>query len=1042
MKKKIVNGFLMMALLASSMGTFVSCKDYDEDSYVDLRSRYTNLQSQIDALNQWKATLKTCECDLKGYITKTYADEKYAPVSLTEAVKKLQDAMAKLNNFDPESVTTLADKVNELNNTITQAANDAKLALELAQNFNVDLSGLETSITNIQNQITVWNDQLKVVMDSASYALTLAKTDSSLIVELQKRVEALEKVGYHVWTINPEDGYWYDNGNKTEFKAIAQDGKDADVWTIGDDGWWYKNGEITTYQAIGRDGAPGSGANAWTIGPDGYWYQNGVKTEYRAIGKDGAPGQNAAEWTIGADGYWYKDGVKTEYKAQGESGGSEWTIGADGYWYKDGVKTDYKAQGENGAAGPAGPAGPAGANGKDADVWSIGADGYWYKNDSKTDFRAIGQDGKAGTLTEEQFTQITKTVLDKIDLSNYYTIAQVDSAVNVAKKLANSADSLANVVKDSLANYVTLDELAEKVTELFQPGTDATIAVEKVMENYFYTKTLIDEKIVNITTSITKIQQDLKSQITSININAAYNPVLGYLNLPFDVRTNMLMSYFGVADEKFAFPAAGGKWVNDDERFTDDEIAVMTGGASLNSVSGYLTQNGGEYFAKEYGDGMMKLGTVYVTINPDNVDFEGQTLTLEDSKGNQPKIQLLPAGKSWEELTFGYDRTRANHGFYNATALVDMSDQEYINKIRLQLNVDDAKNKIKEIYKNKLKNSKADIVNLLTDVFQSFDNKLPAYCVKAEWNDNTVGKRAVRSDFSLAATVVKPLSFNSLNLEILHRGLPGRDRIYRLVNNIIQQIEVDAPELNIGTDNKIEFDRVEWSDADGKHMTVTYTSTINGVTKTQTRTILLSDDEASDVRKLLETLADAQTGTAEILTEIINEFNDFNNSWETTWNDSFQEAKDNMVKYLMKYVDKAYRKANRYFHLYTLLDLNLVLSQPEKGFKFANSTLRRATPVSGKITLFPTSNTLEYLAPAYKKYVAISNVYNASTRKALPQAEAIAKAKAASGLNMGTVIDGDMTCEMQGETGYIYEISYAAVDYHGLKSRRTYYVKF
>jgi len=43
---------------------------------------------------------------------------------------------------------------------------------------------------------------------------------------------------------------------------------------------------------------------------------------------------------------------------------------------------------------------------------------------------------------------------------------------------------------------------------------------------------------------------------------------------------------------------------------------------------------------------------------------------------------------------------------------------------------------------------------------------------------------------------------------------------------------------------------------------------------------------------------------------------------------------------------------------------------------------------------------------------------------------------------MGTVIDGDMTCEMQGETGYIYEISYAAVDYHGLKSRRTYYVKF
>lgn len=1082
MKKKIVNGFLMMALLVSSMGTFVSCKDYDEDSYVDLRSRYTNLQSQIDALNQWKSTLKTCECDLKGYITKTYADENYAPIALTEAVKKLEDAYTKLEtleNFDPNTVSTLADAVNQLNTTVTQAANDAKMALELAQSFDVDLKGLKNSISTIQNQITVWNDQLKVVMDSTSYALTLAKTDSALIVDLQKRVEALENMGYHVWTIGT-DGYWYDNGNKTDNRAIAQDGKDADVWTIGNDGWWYKNGEKTDYQAVGRDGASGSSSNTWTIGPDGYWYQNGVKTNYRAVGKDGVNGKDADVWTIGADGYWYKNGVKTEYNALGS--GSDWTIGADGYWYKDGVKTDYKAQGEDGksadvwsigadgywykngekteykalgsdsewtigsdgywykngekteykAQGDPGEAGPAG---KDADVWSIGADGYWYKNDVKTEYVAVGKDGKDGTVSDAQIEQITKTIIDKINLSNYYTISQVDSAVNVAYKVAYSADSLANAVKDSLAYYVTLDELSDKVTELFQPGTDATKAVEKVMEEYFYTKTLIDEKIFNITTSITNIQNDLKAQITSININATYNPVLGYLNLPLDVRSNLLLGYFGVSDAKFAFPAAGGKWVNDDEHFTDDEIEVMTGGGSLNAVEGYITVEGGEYFAKDNGDGKLKIGTVFVTVNPDNVDFEGQTLTLEDSKMNQPQIELLPAGKASDLLTFGYNRTRAdNHALYKADAVVDYTDEAYINSIRLKLNIDNAKARIKSVYKDKLK-SKANIVNLLTDLYQSIDNQLPAYCVKAEWNDNTVGKRAVRSDFSIAASVVKPLSFNTLNLDILKKGLPGRNRIYKLIDKIIHKIKVDSPVPH--TDNWIEFEKIE--SADGKTLTVIYKTYIDGVYKTDTATIDLTDDEASDVRNLIEVLAEANEGTAEILAELINELNKVDSNWEQV----FSDAETNMVNSIMEYVDKAYSKANNYYHLYTLLDLNMVVSDPSKGFKFLNEYIGRATPVSSReVTLFPTSNTLEYLAPAYKKYVAVSNVYDAETLTALPKASAIAKAQAASGLNMGVVIDGDKTCKLKGEPGYIYEVSYAAVDYHGIKTRRSYYVKF
>ena len=43
---------------------------------------------------------------------------------------------------------------------------------------------------------------------------------------------------------------------------------------------------------------------------------------------------------------------------------------------------------------------------------------------------------------------------------------------------------------------------------------------------------------------------------------------------------------------------------------------------------------------------------------------------------------------------------------------------------------------------------------------------------------------------------------------------------------------------------------------------------------------------------------------------------------------------------------------------------------------------------------------------------------------------------------MNTVISGDARVTITGEPGYIYQISYYAVDYQGYKSRKKFYVKF
>ena len=43
----------------------------------------------------------------------------------------------------------------------------------------------------------------------------------------------------------------------------------------------------------GENGAKGDPGVSWTIGKDGFWYKDGEKTEYKALGQDGKPGQDA-----------------------------------------------------------------------------------------------------------------------------------------------------------------------------------------------------------------------------------------------------------------------------------------------------------------------------------------------------------------------------------------------------------------------------------------------------------------------------------------------------------------------------------------------------------------------------------------------------------------------------------------------------------------------------------------------------------------------------------------------------------------------------
>ena len=59
----------------------------------------------------------------------------------------------------------------------------------------------------------------------------------------------------------------------------------------------------TTYNITnGKDGDKGADASVWSIGEDGFWYKDGVKTDYKAIGTDGKDGQDGKDGADGKDG--------------------------------------------------------------------------------------------------------------------------------------------------------------------------------------------------------------------------------------------------------------------------------------------------------------------------------------------------------------------------------------------------------------------------------------------------------------------------------------------------------------------------------------------------------------------------------------------------------------------------------------------------------------------------------------------------------------------------------------------------------------------
>ena len=171
MKKKIINGFLMVALLAATVTSFVSCKDNDEDVKTDLIAQ---LQKQaVDLKTAWQ----TDDATLRGQITDAYQaadaqvkqDAKDYTDAREQAVKDWVNGEGYLKKT--EFPATLAEELVknqdfiDLKDKLDDAADDISALQDIINDPEKGIDAINDKINDPETGIDAINDKLEDIKD-------------------------------------------------------------------------------------------------------------------------------------------------------------------------------------------------------------------------------------------------------------------------------------------------------------------------------------------------------------------------------------------------------------------------------------------------------------------------------------------------------------------------------------------------------------------------------------------------------------------------------------------------------------------------------------------------------------------------------------------------------------------------------------------------------------------------------------------------------------------------------------------------------------
>ena len=458
---------------------------------------------------------------------------------------------------------------------------------------------------------------------------------------------------------------------------------------------------------------------------------------------------------------------------------------------------------------------------------------------------------------------------------------------------------------------------------------------------------------------------ELASQAKGITVQSVYTPAFGSFNTPVGLSSNVLLGYYGEAKTAIDFNG------------------IIVGG---DIVSG-------------------NLGTLYLSVDPLNVDFSGVGVNLVTSKGNKVGVALTPLQKSEHEILLGY--TRANNYLYETTAsFTNKDDVQHVT-----MDIQGFKDAVKDLL---TLNDGVDFSKIAELVFKTVNQQLTGNAVEIKQGEN-----AVISKYEICAAAVEPLTmttFDALsNIDpsvITNKIGSGANALVKRIQNALiqkfgsQLVSIDVPSIQLGLD---------------KDIVVTIPA---GAIQISVEGNIGSNSDPIDItipKEDFNEMFDAASGDMDkLIGEVQNYITKVNNAWtEITTGSSaaiVDKALESLVNKTISLVERLSKAANPAVYV---VDGNKVkrLSTIE-----ADPTILE----SAEVELLPTSNTLELIVPFYKKYI---------------KADGASIVLNGADVN-GEVFDGTvMKVNMNVSSSKVVKLVYEVVDYAGKPAQREYYVK-
>lgn len=660
---------------------------------------------------------------------------------------------------------------------------------------------------------------------------------------------------------------------------------------------------------------------------------------------------------------------------------------------------------------------------------------------------ALAQENKAYIETLGPVVTFYETWKDKLP--------QVEMDVNSLK--TNVSDLRTQVseieakigdINDLIANLATKEEF-NKLMDRVKANEDAILVLQGQVNK------------------LQGLEDRLNSLITSVEVQGVYNPLFGSFSLPFGVQSNMLVNYYGQFDgQSLTFPSTNeSRSYDNTPALTQEEYANIINAGFKEADA--ITLNNGDYLTTGV------LGKLFMTINPNNVNFTGGNLTLERSNGVPAEVQVNHVKRSTEELKFGY--TRADNGFYEADVYMPATAKA-ISSIQLEIAPGLAgavKNFVKE-------HNRPTAFQLLRKVYDQLAIGLPAYGLRAGWTAN--GKDyATFSKYEISTVTFSPLSYASAYGITVNKKLPTHSPIDEAILNInsedyhfnLKDIQVNVNKEAIKDGIKFELEKLDVNDFDGKLYVILKGITLKDeagveftvgtddpiyldkegikdfIDQMNSQIDGWNEDMNESLENVIDTLADEiDRAVKGALEDMEKEVNDKIDQIVDDINNKVGDRVSNLISEFNKFLDlynKVANKINGWLDdpnhllqptiLYTAGDHNL----HHLSSSFQHPSVFKINGGSG-VELYLTSYTAEIFAPAYKKFVAIAGAWDANGNK-----DNSADFRALNkGGNLLTVLDGNSrrlalpTGQMK--KGYKYELVYTCLDYKGYTSTQRFYI--